>query len=60
MCLAVEAVVAEEEGSAEEDDAGHKPADEEDKCHHQLVLAPISSSLDQVEVGRRWVSLSLH
>lgn len=51
MRLAVEAVVPEEEGSAEEDDPCDEPADEEDEHHDQLVLASLAHLLNQLEVG---------
>ena len=59
MCLAVEAVIPEKEGSAEEDNAGDEPANEEDEHHEELVLTPVAHLLHQMEIGRGEVGARL-
>lgn len=51
MGLAVEGVLSEEKGSAEEDDAGDEPADEKDGDHNLLILATVSHTLDQLKIS---------
>lgn len=58
MGLAVEGVLPEEKGSAEEDDAGDEPADEKDGDHKLLILATVTYPLDQLEVSGRQLLLS--